>query len=112
MPIKIKVIIADDQTIFRSGLKELLTKEEEFEVVGEAANGRQCQLLTKREREISALVSRGFKNKEIADKLSVSEQTVKNHLHNIFDKLGIRDRLGLAVYMIYHNLQLPASEEL
>ena len=39
------------------------------------------------------LVAQGYRNKEIAEKLFISEQTVKNHLHNIFDKLGVSDRL-------------------
>ncbi len=61
-------------------------------------------LLTVREQEIVSLVAQGFRNKEIADKLSISEQTVKNHLHNIFDKLGVSDRLELALYAIHHKL--------
>ena len=57
-----------------------------------------------REREIVALVAQGFKNKEMAEKMFISEQTVKNHLHNIFDKLGVSDRLELALYAIHNNL--------
>jgi len=56
--------------------------------------------LSQREREIVALVAQGFKNKEMAEKMFISEQTVKNHLHNIFDKLGVSDRLELALYAI------------
>ena len=47
-----------------------------------------------REKEIVQLVAQGFRNREIGEKLFISEQTVKNHLHNIFDKLGVSDRLG------------------
>ncbi|HEX9765108.1 MAG TPA: response regulator transcription factor [Candidatus Acidoferrales bacterium] len=60
--------------------------------------------LTAREQEIVSLVAQGFRNKEIAEKLSISEQTVKNHLHNIFDKLGVSDRLELALYAIHHKI--------
>jgi two-component system nitrate/nitrite response regulator NarL len=60
--------------------------------------------LSPREREIVALVTQGFKNKELAEKLTISEQTVKNHMHNIFDKLGVSDRLELALYAIHNNL--------
>jgi len=63
--------------------------------------------LTAREQEIVSLVAQGFRNKEIADKLSISEQTVKNHLHNIFDKLGVSDRLELALYAIHHKIARP-----
>ena len=62
--------------------------------------------LSQREREIVALVAQGFKNKEMAEKLFISEQTVKNHLHNIFDKLGVSDRLELALYAIHRNLHI------
>jgi two-component system, NarL family, nitrate/nitrite response regulator NarL len=60
--------------------------------------------LSQREREIVVLVAQGFKNKEMAERMFISEQTVKNHLHNIFDKLGVSDRLELALYAIHHNL--------
>ncbi len=60
--------------------------------------------LSPREREIVALVIQGYKNKELAENLAISEQTVKNHMHNIFDKLGVSDRLELALYAIHNNL--------
>jgi two-component system, NarL family, nitrate/nitrite response regulator NarL len=53
------------------------------------------------------LVAQGFKNKEMAEKMFISEQTVKNHLHNIFDKLGVSDRLELALYAIHKNIHTP-----
>src|SRR5580698_3273126 len=63
--------------------------------------GRERSPLSTREREIVALVAQGYKNKEMAEKMFISEQTVKNHLHNIFDKLGESDRLELALYAIH-----------
>jgi DNA-binding NarL/FixJ family response regulator len=54
--------------------------------------------------EVVQLVAQGFHNKEIGKNLFISEQTVKNHLHNIFDKLGVSDRLELALYAIHHRL--------
>ena len=65
---------------------------------------RERSPLSQREREIVALVAQGFKNKEMAEKMFISEQTVKSHLHNIFDKLGVSDRLELALYAIHNNL--------
>jgi len=53
--------------------------------------------LSVREREIVRQLLTGSKNKEIAAALSISEKTVKNHLSNVFDKLGVKDRLELAV---------------
>jgi DNA-binding NarL/FixJ family response regulator len=64
----------------------------------------QGATLSTREREIVGLIAQGFKNKDIAERLFISEQTVKNHLHNIFDKVGVSDRLELALYAIHHKL--------
>jgi two-component system nitrate/nitrite response regulator NarL len=60
--------------------------------------------LSPREREIVNLTAQGFKNSDMAAKLSLSEQTVKNHLHNIFEKLRVSDRLELALHAIEHRL--------
>src|SRR6202050_1979654 len=67
---------------------------------------RERSPLSQREREIVALVAQGFKNKEMAEKMFISEQTVKNHLHNIFAKMGVSDRLELALYAIHNNLHM------
>jgi DNA-binding NarL/FixJ family response regulator len=66
------------------------------------AHGRNP--LSQREGEIVTLVAQGFKNKEMAEKMLISEQTVKNHLHNIFDKLDVSDRLELALHFIASRL--------
>jgi len=51
--------------------------------------------LTKRETEIVTYIFRGFRNAEIAERLFISEGTVKNHLRNIFEKAGVKNRTGL-----------------
>jgi DNA-binding NarL/FixJ family response regulator len=56
--------------------------------------------LTARESEIVDLVIAGCRNREISERLSISEKTVKAHLSNIFAKLGVRDRLELAIYAL------------
>jgi two-component system, NarL family, nitrate/nitrite response regulator NarL len=73
---------------------------------GSSGKQRERSPLSTREREIVALVAQGYKNKEMAEKMFISEQTVKNHLHNIFDKLGVSDRLELALYAIHKGLHL------
>jgi two-component system nitrate/nitrite response regulator NarL len=73
---------------------------------GTAGKGRERSPLSQREREIVGLVAQGYKNREMAEKMFISEQTVKNHLHNIFDKLGVSDRLELALYAIHKGLHL------
>lgn len=59
--------------------------------------------LTRREMEVLKLLARGMFNKEIADLLSISEKTVKNHVSNIFKKINVSDRTQAAVYAIKHN---------
>lgn len=76
-----------------------------------AKGGRERSPLSTREREIVALVAQGYKNKEMAEKMFISEQTVKNHLHNIFDKLGVSDRLELALYAIHKGLHLTGDSQ-
>lgn len=60
--------------------------------------------ISPRERQIVELVAAGCKNKEIARRLFISEKTVKNHLSNIFDKVGVSDRVELALYAMEKKL--------
>lgn len=61
-------------------------------------------LLTRREREICHYLAQGKNNGEIADLLSISEGTVKNHMTKILDKTMLRDRTQLALYALRHRL--------
>jgi len=90
-------------------MRQFATGADEIPAAGappSSTRERERSLLSQREREIVALVAQGFKNKEMAEKMFISEQTVKNHLHNIFDKLGVSDRLELALYAIHNNLHI------
>jgi DNA-binding NarL/FixJ family response regulator len=60
--------------------------------------------LTPREREVIELIVAGYTNKDLARKLNISEHTAKHHLTNIFDKLGVSNRLELVLYAIDHRL--------
>jgi DNA-binding NarL/FixJ family response regulator len=64
----------------------------------EAGAREMAAILTPREIEIVRMVAGGLRNKEIAQKLFISEGTVKIHLHNIYEKLGVDGRLALVVY--------------
>jgi len=75
-----------------------------FKKSAESGQRHEKPLLSDREKEVVQLVVEGFRNREIGEKLFISEQTVKNHLHNIFDKLGVSDRLELALYAMHHKL--------
>jgi DNA-binding NarL/FixJ family response regulator len=57
--------------------------------------------LSAREREVYDLVCAGLSNREIAERLFISEGTVKVHVHNMFDKVGVRSRTALAMNAIH-----------
>ena len=65
--------------------------------------------LTKREMDILTTIVAGLSNKEIARKFSLSEDTVKHHLTNIFDKVGVASRLELALFAINNRLTEPPA---
>jgi len=58
--------------------------------------------LTPRERQIIGLIGEGYTNKDMARKLGISENTAKHHLANIFDKLGVSNRLELVLFAVEH----------
>ncbi len=60
--------------------------------------------LTKREMQIVTTVVAGYTNKEISQKFGISEDTVKHHLSNIYDKVGVYNRLELALFAVHHAL--------
>ena len=58
--------------------------------------------------DLSAIsLSQGLRNKEIADRLFITEVTVRHHLTSIYSKLGVADRFELAVYAFRHGLARP-----
>jgi two-component system, NarL family, nitrate/nitrite response regulator NarL len=63
--------------------------------------------LTEREREVIALIGQGLKNRQIGDRLSISETTVVHHLTSIFAKLGVANRLELVTYAYRQGLAKP-----
>jgi two-component system NarL family response regulator len=65
-----------------------------------AQSSSTARRLTARELEIVRFVAVGLRNAEVAERLAITESTVKTHLNNIFQKLGVRDRLELAHYAI------------
>jgi DNA-binding NarL/FixJ family response regulator len=64
--------------------------------------------LTPRELEIVSAVVAGYSNKEVAEYFKISEDTVKHHLSNIFDKLGVSTRLELALFAVNQSLPLKS----
>ena len=99
----IEKVHAGEMWLTRSMAQTLLTPEPQ-EADPEIA---RIAKLTKRELEIITLVCEGSKNQQIADRLFISEGTVRNHLTVIFDKLGVSDRFELIVYAYRHGLAKP-----
>lgn len=58
----------------------------------------KAQTITTREKEVIMMIGHGLKNKDIADKLGISEATVRHHLSSIYSKAGVEDRLNLVIY--------------
>ena len=68
------------------------------------SDSSKIESLTRRELEVLKMLSYGTYNKEIAEQLNISERTVKNHVSNIFKKIGVTDRTQAAVFAIRNNL--------
>jgi two-component system nitrate/nitrite response regulator NarL len=64
----------------------------------EAGVADVTRVLTPREIELVKMVGVGLRNKQIAEKLGISEATVKIHLHSVYQKLGISGRVELSIY--------------
>ncbi len=99
----IRSVMADEYWVGRgtvSDLVEYLNKE----VAAAGVTTRERYGLTARELQIVREVVEGCTNREIAQTFRLSEDTVKHHLSNVFDKLGVYNRLEMALYAIHHSL--------
>jgi DNA-binding NarL/FixJ family response regulator len=74
---------------------------------GSTSERARIESLTTREREVVRLMSEGLKNKQIAERLSIADVTVRHHLTSIFSKLEVSDRLSLVVFAFHHGLSSP-----
>ena len=79
---------------------------------GHGMNGEDQGRLTRREWEVLELVANGHRNKEIAKRLSVSENTVKSHLHTIFRKISVDSRLGATLHYYHHANRAHLAESI
>lgn len=72
---------------------------------GLAAAGREALAhLTEREQEVLRLLGQGYSNREIGESLHITEGTAKNHVSNVIEKLGLRDRTQAALWAVRHGL--------
>ena len=83
----------------------LAPEEAENDMVGARVRDR----LTPKELRIVALIVQGYKNKDIAAELGTTGQVIKNYLRNIYDKIGVSDRLELALFTIHHRILAEAA---
>jgi DNA-binding NarL/FixJ family response regulator len=84
-----------------AGIRMLFAIEEPTEPAAEPlelADLAYREEWTRREREVAALVVRGYRNKEIATEMGIAEQSVKNHLRSMCEKIGASDRGQIAMY--------------
>jgi DNA-binding NarL/FixJ family response regulator len=81
----------------------------EPEVNEDLVGARVRKRLSERELRIIAAIVQGYKNREIAMQLLTSEQVIKNALRNIFDKIGVSDRLELALFVVHHRILAQAT---
>jgi DNA-binding NarL/FixJ family response regulator len=95
--------IAQGETYIPEGPITKTTSENDL--VGARVRDR----LTPKELRIVALIVQGYKNKEIAQQLGTTEQVIKNYLRNVYDKIGVSDRLELALFTIHHKILAEAA---
>jgi two-component system, NarL family, nitrate/nitrite response regulator NarL len=104
----IRCVMAGQYWVGRESVSDLVRA---FRSIAAADGGSRSRDfgLTPREMEIITLVVAGYSNPEIAQRCTISEQTVKHHMSNVFDKLGVSNRLELALFAVNHQLTEPAA---
>ena len=107
----IQAVMSGQYWVGRKSVPDLNTTLNEIASAFPAPTRKQFGL-TPRELEIVGVILAGCSNNDIATKFKISEKTVKHHLTNIFDKLGVSNRLELALFALYHRLEpvAPAPE--
>jgi two-component system nitrate/nitrite response regulator NarL len=100
----IRVVMAGGNWVGRESVADLLLALRRLGPAPERPEPLPAFSLTARELQIVRLILAAAGNKKIADTLSISEKTVKHHLTNIFEKLGVSNRLELALFAAQHNL--------
>lgn len=89
----------------------LLDSKQRQQALTTATASAPKEAITEREREVLALVARGYTNKQIAEGLSMSEKTARNHVSHILEKLGLTRRSEAAAYAVEHNLVPPRQSQ-
>jgi two-component system, NarL family, nitrate/nitrite response regulator NarL len=100
----IRQVMAGQYWMGRESVSDLVQVIRDHCLCAQARTGRDPFHLTRRELEIIETTVAGYTNQDMAEKFSISEQTVKHHLTHIFDKLAVSNRLELVLFAVYHQL--------
>ena len=100
----LRAVLSGDYWIGGERVANLLTALNELMNKAAAVPERKTYGLTPRELEVTTCIVEGCSNKDVAKQFAISEETVKRHLSNIFDKTGVSTRLELALFAIAHKL--------
>jgi two-component system nitrate/nitrite response regulator NarL len=100
----LRTAVTDQYWIGREDVAAIVERMRQLTQQCEAEQHAKRFKLTRREMDIVTAVAAGESNKGIAERLSLSEDTVKHHVSHVFDKLGVYSRLELAVFAINHRL--------
>jgi DNA-binding NarL/FixJ family response regulator len=99
-----RAVLSGDYWIGGERVANLLRALHELQAQAAAVPERKTYGLTPRELEVVSCIVEGCSNRDIAKQFTISEETVKRHLSNVFDKTGVSTRLELALFAIAHKL--------
>jgi two-component system, NarL family, nitrate/nitrite response regulator NarL len=100
----IRCVMNGQYWVGRESVSDLVRIIRDLTAIPEQGTRKRSYNLTPRELDIISAIVDGYTNKDIAEKFAIAEQTVKHHLGNIFDKLGVSNRLELALFAVNHHL--------
>ena len=100
----LRAVLSGDYWIGGERVANLLKALQELQAQAAAVPERKTYGLTPRELEVVSCIVEGCSNRDIAKQFTISEETVKRHLSNVFDKTGVSTRLELALFAIAHKL--------
>jgi DNA-binding NarL/FixJ family response regulator len=106
----IRTVVAGQYWVGRDTVSDIVRHLRERAAAAAHRRLTPAEKLTPREREIVAAVAAGESNRDVAKRLSLAEGTVKHHITNIFDKLGVSNRAELAAYAASHGLAEPPKK--